>query len=152
MLKAPYKVTFYGTDEYFESDVNSEVNKSSIINVEYESQDIECFILRPFKRFESEIKIAGNSSQIESSIQYSKFEIVTTRMTNLTGDYADITVYDNLLDVFNYRYKYLEVNRYIRALHTVNKLIKGVVTKCDTVFTPNRVYVEIEFEKEFPNG
>ena len=61
-----------------------------------------------------------------------------------------MAIYEQLVDVLNYDYKFLEITKHFRTLHTAGKLIKGIVTKCEPVVAVKRIYLELEFEKERP--
>ena len=150
MTPTPYIITFYGTNEYFASDSNSEVAKSSITSVTYKSKQIGVYTVYPFHREEIDIVNAG-SVQTQKVTQYRRYKFLTARAVNTSQSYSDVTgTYEGLMEVFRYKYTYLEINTYIRALHTTNKLIKGVCSKRDIVEAPGRVWLDIEFEKEKP--
>jgi len=157
-LDALFTVTLYGSDEYFESDANSEVLKSDITGAANESKSIDCFILRPYHRIEVGDEEGGGNVQTNKTVIFQKYEIVTTRLNNVQNDYADITgLYTDLISVMNFKYHYLEVGKigaigkdYYYALHTAGNLIKGVFKKINPIFTSMRAYFEIDFEKERP--
>ncbi len=150
---APYQVTFYGSNEFLESDSNSEVTKATITGFsDTISQAVGCYTLKPWMREDIETALSGGSVQTEITTQYQKYSIITARFKNEIGNYSDITgALANLYAVFNKKYKYLEVNTYIRTgMQSSGKLIKGVFKKREPLDAPARVYFDIEFEKERP--
>jgi len=150
MTPTPYTIVLYGTNEYFASDSKSEVAKSSVTGVTYSSKSVGVYTIYPFHREDIEVKSRGDIQRAKVS-QYRRYKILTARAVNTATSYSDVTgTYEDLMTIFRYKYLFLEVTSYIRALHTTNKLIKVVPAKREIVEAPGRVWLEMELEKERP--